>query len=111
MPGKDPRPSGPALPRYRAGEGRGIPRGRVCHLLLLSATIGPARGRTGRRWGLFYPQPDKALSVADVRVIAQAMLLRQGNHGWKVGETTQNQDNTVGFTIATGNALFLIKSE
>jgi hypothetical protein len=52
-------------------------------------------------FGLFYPVPDKNLSVADVQTIAQAMLLRHGNHTWKVANVVQNQDNTVSFSFTT----------
>ncbi len=52
-------------------------------------------------WGLVFPVADKNLSAADVQVIAQAMLLRHGNHAWKVTDVAQNQDNTVSFAFAT----------
>jgi hypothetical protein len=54
-----------------------------------------------RNWGLFYPQPDKKLSAADVQKIAEAILLRHGNHTWKVTNVAQNQDDTVSFAFAT----------
>jgi hypothetical protein len=54
-----------------------------------------------RDWGLFYAQVDKKLSVADVQTLAQAVLLRHGNHAWKVANVAQNQDDTVSFTFAT----------
>jgi hypothetical protein len=54
-----------------------------------------------RNWGLFYPQTDKKLSAADVQTIAEAMLLRHGNHTWKVTDVAQNQDDTVSFAFAT----------
>jgi hypothetical protein len=56
-----------------------------------------------RTFGLFYPVADKDLSVTDVQTIAQAMLLRHGNHSWKVANVTQNQDNTVSFAFATAD--------
>jgi hypothetical protein len=56
-----------------------------------------------RNWGLFYPVKDKALSVTDVQTIAQAMLLRHGNHTWKVTNVAQNQDNTVSFAFTTAD--------
>jgi hypothetical protein len=34
-------------------------------------------------------------------MIAQAILLRHGNHTWKVTNVAQNQDNTVSFAFAT----------
>jgi hypothetical protein len=54
-----------------------------------------------REWGLFYPQSDKKLSASDVQTIAQAILLRHGNHTWKAADVAQNQDNTVSFAFAT----------
>jgi hypothetical protein len=54
-------------------------------------------------WGLFFPVADKNLSVTDVQTIAQAMLLRHGNHTWKVANVAQNQDNTVSFAFATAD--------
>jgi hypothetical protein len=52
-----------------------------------------------RNWGLFYPQTK--LSAADVQTIAEAILLRHGNHTWKVTNVVQNQDDTVSFAFAT----------
>jgi len=52
-------------------------------------------------WGLFARQPDKKLTEADVQTLAQAMLLRHGNHTWKVIEVTQNQNDTASFAFAT----------
>jgi hypothetical protein len=56
-----------------------------------------------RSWGLFYPESDRKLSVADVTTLAQGILLRHGNHTWKVIDAVQNQDNTVSFAFATQN--------
>ncbi len=56
-----------------------------------------------RSFGLFFPVADKNLSTADVQTIAQAMLLRHGNHAWKVTDVVQNQDNTVSFAFATAD--------
>jgi hypothetical protein len=52
-------------------------------------------------FGLFYPVADKNLSTADVQIIAQAILLRHGNHTWKVANVAQNQDNTISFAFTT----------
>ena len=52
-------------------------------------------------WGLFYNDGDKNLSAADVQVIAQAILLRHGNHSWKVADVVANHDNTVSFAYTT----------
>lgn len=77
---------------------------------------GPAHGPDGGMMGwmhahmmhrrmaafaLVYPAEDRKLGVADVQKIAEAFLLWNGNHAWKVTEVTQNQDNTVSFAYAT----------
>lgn len=54
-----------------------------------------------RNWGLFAWQPDKKLTEADVQTLAQALLLRHGNHTWKVTDVAQNQDGTASFAFAT----------
>ena len=54
-------------------------------------------------WGLFYNDGDKNLSAADVQVIAQGILLRHGNHNWKVANVVANQDNTVSFAYTTAD--------
>jgi hypothetical protein len=71
---------------------------------------GGPHGRFHHHWmmahkgfGLFYPVADKNLSVTDVQTIAQAMLLRHGNHTWKVANVAQNQDNTVSFAFTTAD--------
>ncbi len=56
-----------------------------------------------KEWGLFPWTPDKHLTAADVQTIAQAILLRHGNHTWKVADVAQNQDNTISFAFATGD--------
>jgi hypothetical protein len=62
-----------------------------------------ARMKAHRGWGLFYHDGDKNLSAADVQTIAQAILLRHGNHTWKVANVTANQDNTVSFAYTTAD--------
>jgi hypothetical protein len=61
------------------------------------------RARRSGGWGLFSPQADKNLSATDVQTIAQAILLRHGNHTWKVINVVPNQDDTVSFMFATQN--------
>jgi hypothetical protein len=56
---------------------------------------------SARNWGLLSPQTDKKLSTADVQTLADAILLRHGNHTWKVANVVQNQDDTVSFAFAT----------
>jgi hypothetical protein len=54
-------------------------------------------------WGLFAPAADKNLTPADVQTIAEAILLRHGNHSWKVANVAPNQDNTVSFAYTTAD--------
>jgi hypothetical protein len=54
-----------------------------------------------RTWGLFFPQTDKRLSVGDVSTIADAILLRRGDHSWKVADLVKNQDDTISFSFTT----------
>lgn len=49
---------------------------------------------------LFYETADKQLTSADVQKIAEAILLRHGNHSWKVTNVADAPDNTVGFAYA-----------
>lgn len=63
--------------------------------------FGRAPFRHAHGWGLFFPQADKKLTAADVQTIAEAILLRHGNHSWKVINVVQNQDDTVSFAFAT----------
>lgn len=53
--------------------------------------------------GLFAHVADKKLTVADVTLLAQAMLLHHGNHEWKVTNVAENQDKTVSFAFSTSN--------
>ena len=46
-------------------------------------------------------QVDKNLSASDVQTIAQAILLRYGNHSWKIANVVLNQDDTVSLAFAT----------
>ena len=54
-------------------------------------------------FGLFAWVPDKQLTTADVQTLAQAMLLRHGNHTWKVANVAANQDNTISFAFTTAD--------
>ncbi len=53
-----------------------------------------------REFSLIYPTPDRALSGADVQKIAEAYLLLNGNHSWKVTDVTETPDR-VTFALAT----------
>ncbi len=45
-----------------------------------------------RQFALIYPAADRNLSGADVQKIAEAFLLFNGNHSWKVTEVTEEPD-------------------
>ena len=53
-----------------------------------------------REFALIYPAPDRNLSGPDVQKIAEAFLLFNGNHTWKVTEVTE-EPNQVNFALAT----------
>ena len=56
--------------------------------------------RRMREFALIYPAQDKALSGADVQKIAEAFLLFNGNHTWKITEVSEEPDRIL-FAIAT----------
>jgi hypothetical protein len=56
-----------------------------------------------RNWGLFHRPADLALSPSDVQTIAEGILLRNGEHDWKVGDVTANADHTVSFAFVTAH--------
>ena len=60
-------------------------------------------------FGLFAPQPDKHLSPADVQQIAQAILLWNGNHEWKVAQVQPGQDHQVTFAYVTQDGATVAK--
>ena len=55
--------------------------------------------RRMRQFALIYPAQDRNLSGADVQKIAEAFLLFNGNHSWKITEVTE-EPNRVTFAIA-----------
>lgn len=54
-----------------------------------------------RTFALVYRQPDRALAPADVQKIAEAFLLWNGNHTWKVIDVAATADGPIGFALAT----------
>jgi hypothetical protein len=56
-----------------------------------------------RTWALFHRPADLGLSPADVQTIAEGILLRNGQHDWKVGDVTPNADHTVSFAFTTAH--------
>jgi hypothetical protein len=60
------------------------------------------RGPMGlRKFALVYPQEDRKLTPPDVQKIAEAFLLWNGNHTWKVVNVTAGSDSAIGFSLAT----------
>lgn len=50
---------------------------------------------------LIYRHPDRNLTPADVQTIAQAFLLWNGNHDWKVVDVKQAAGGAIEFALAT----------
>lgn len=63
----------------------------------------------GRTFGLFAPQPDKHLSPADVQQIAQAILLWNGNHDWKVAQVQSGPNHQVTFAYTSPDGTVIAK--
>ncbi len=63
----------------------------------------PHGGRAGalRAFALIYRQPDRELAPADVQKIAEAFLLWNGNHSWKVTNVAATSDGPIGFILTT----------
>ncbi len=60
-------------------------------------------------FGLFAPQTDKHLSPADVQEIAQAILLWNGNHDWKVAQVQPGENHQVTFAYVTQDGATVAK--
>jgi hypothetical protein len=59
-------------------------------------------GRFHRRdFALIYRHPDRQLTTADVQKIAEAFLLWNGNHTWKITDVAATADGPIGFSIST----------
>ena len=58
---------------------------------------------------LFARQPDKHLTPADAQTIAQAILLWNGEHDWKVTQVQSGQDNQVTFAYAAPDGTVIAK--
>jgi len=54
-----------------------------------------------RALALIYRQEDRQLAPADVRTIAEAFLLWNGNHTWKVSDVAPTADGPIGFSLTT----------
>jgi hypothetical protein len=62
---------------------------------------GGPRGDMMRAFALIYRQPDRQLAPADVQKIAEAFLLWNGNHSWKVTNVAPTADGPIGFSLTT----------
>ena len=58
-------------------------------------------GQGLRTFALIYRQQDRQLAAADVQKIAEAFLLWNGNHAWKVTDVAATADGPIGFSLAT----------
>ena len=83
---------GPGMHRPMGDMPRGPMEGRERHM--------GGMMRRMRAFALVYPAADRALSGPDVQKIAEAFLLFNGNHSWKVTEVTE-EPNRVTFALAT----------
>jgi hypothetical protein len=54
-----------------------------------------------RSFALIYRQEDRQLAPADVQKIAEAFLLWNGNHSWKVSDVAPTADGPIGFNLTT----------
>ncbi|HEY8290027.1 MAG TPA: hypothetical protein VIG49_12220 [Acetobacteraceae bacterium] len=52
-------------------------------------------------FALVHRQADRQLAPADVQKVAEAFLLWNGNHTWKVVDTAAKPDGAIGFGLAT----------
>ncbi|HQT78849.1 MAG TPA: hypothetical protein PLD10_17490 [Rhodopila sp.] len=62
-----------------------------------------------RSLALVYPQADRQLAPADVQKIAEAFLLWNGNHSWKVTDVAPAADGAIGFSLATAQGSVVAK--
>jgi hypothetical protein len=58
-------------------------------------------GFNPRAFGLIYRQEDRNLAPADVQRIAEAFLLWNGNHTWKVTSVAATAEGPIGFSLTT----------
>ena len=91
-------PHGPP-PGMMDGRGHGMMEGRE-HGMMGARPSGWMHRM--REFALIYPAADRNLSGADVQKIAEAFLLLNGNHSWKVTEVTE-EPNRVTFALATSD--------
>jgi hypothetical protein len=54
-----------------------------------------------RDFALIYRQADRQLTAGDVQKIAEAFLLWNGNHTWKITDVAATADGPIGFSVTT----------
>jgi hypothetical protein len=62
-----------------------------------------------RPFALIYRQADRQLAPADVQKIAEAFLLWNGNHTWKVANVAVTPDGPIGFSLTTAEGSVVAK--
>jgi hypothetical protein len=62
-----------------------------------------------RKFALVYRQSDRQLAPGDVQKIAEAFLLWNGNHTWKVTDVAATADGPIGFSLTTPEGLVVAK--
>jgi hypothetical protein len=70
---------------------------------------GHGRPFGSRSFALIYRQPDRQLAPADVHKIAEAFLLWNGNHTWKVTSVGATADGPIGFSLTTPEGSVIAK--
>ncbi len=58
---------------------------------------------------LIFRQPDRQLAPADVQKIAEAFLLWNGNHSWKVSDVTTTATGPIAFSLTTAEGSVIAK--
>ena len=62
-----------------------------------------------RAFALVYRQSDRQLAPADVQKIAEAFLLWNGNHTWKVTDVVATGPGPIGFSLTTAEGSVVAK--
>jgi hypothetical protein len=75
----------------------------------MEAHGGHGRHEMMRNFALIYRQKDRALAPADVQKIAEAFLLWNGNHTWKVMNVAATPDGPIGFDLAAPDGSVIAK--
>jgi hypothetical protein len=62
-----------------------------------------------RTFALIYRQSDRQLAPADVQKIAEAFLLWNGNHTWKVTDVAATPEGPIAFSLASPEGSVIAK--